>query len=201
MQFDMNSYWVSLAYHFEHYYLLYVLGGICSCYVSECLGRSAAVFLYLLSRQLSLCDFELFDRVHVLSSVEQQQEPVYILHMIYHFPWHHPQRRFAHEQLDKQLPFPSVILPEKPLTASEASNLKGMVNWLPFFSSKPTSFLCQKYADIHANKICQVPIYNQKNFGRKVEFMFCIPVASFRCELLTEVSSWTSNFQGFWKSA
>jgi hypothetical protein len=127
MKFDMNSYWLSLAYHFEHYalrYYLLQLGRSFSYYVLELLAHLAGVFLCLLSRQLSLWDFELFYQAHVLSSVEQQQEPVYISHMIYHFPWDHLQRRFAHEQLDKQLPSPSVMLPEKPLTASGASNLK-----------------------------------------------------------------------------
>jgi hypothetical protein len=44
--------------------------------------------------------------------------------MIYHFPWHHPQRRFAHEQLDKQLPSPSMTPLEVLLAASEVSSLK-----------------------------------------------------------------------------
>jgi hypothetical protein len=58
----------------------------------------------------------------------------------YHFPWDHPQRRFAHEQLDKQLPSPSTMLLEVLLAASEVSGLKDkdkLVTGCTFHFSNP----------------------------------------------------------------
>ena len=127
--------------HFEPLlYYLVLPGRSCSCYVLEYFSHSTAVFLCFLWRQLSLWYFEPFDRVHGQSSVEQQQEPVYISYVTYHFPWHHPQRRFAHEQLDKQLPSPSMMLLEVLLAASEVSGLKDkdiLVTGCTFHFSNP----------------------------------------------------------------